>query len=229
VRVNEWVFVRRVPYRKVIEKSLVNEASVKMTIVDQAHLINFNSMNEADIRAEVIDPLLRRLGYGLGTEFPIMREREIKLRYPHIYLGRKSPGKDILLRGRPDYICEVRGFARWVVEAKPPTQEIGIDDIEQAHSYATHPEIQARFFVLCNGRTLSIYESNRGPNTSAIVTLDYRELEKNHYALVNLLSPDAIKRNYSQLAIDIKRPLGQGFGSKVRIVNGQTQIDSIDT
>lgn len=68
--------------------------------------MNFDQMNEADIRAEVIDPLLRLLGYRSGTELNIERER--MLRYPRMSLGRKKP-TDPEIRGRPDYILETRG------------------------------------------------------------------------------------------------------------------------
>jgi hypothetical protein len=83
--------------------------------------MNFDQMNEADIRAEVIDPLLRLLGYRSGTELNIERER--MLRYPRMSLGRKKP-TDPEIRGRPDYILETRGVDRWIIEAKPPNQEI---------------------------------------------------------------------------------------------------------
>src|SRR5437016_14640977 len=86
--------------------------------------LSFDAMNEADVRAEVIDPVLHALGYRSGTEHNILRERALELRYLHIFLGRKKPGKDPVLRGKPDYICEVRGFARWPVEAKPPSEDI---------------------------------------------------------------------------------------------------------
>lgn len=190
-----------------------------------AHL---HEMNEADVRGEIIDPLLRRLGYGMGTEYPILRERTVQLRYPNAYLGKKSPGKDPALRGRADYICEVRGFGRWVVEAKPPSQDITLDDVEQAHSYSTHPEIQARFFVLSNGHRALVFESNRGPGVAPLLEFPLEDLESNWFALQNLLSPEAIKRHYTTVRIDPKRPLAPGFGSKVQILNGSTTIDTVD-
>ena len=103
--------------------------------------MNFDGMNEADIRAEVIDPLLRHLGYQSGTEFNIVRERA--LRYPRRSLGRKK-SSDPEIKGRPDYILEkIRGLDRWIVEAKPPGSDISQDDIEQAFSYAFLPEVAA--------------------------------------------------------------------------------------
>jgi type I site-specific restriction endonuclease len=123
--------------------------------------MNFDRMNEADIRAEVIDPLLRLLGYQSGTEFNIVRERT--LRYPRISLGRKKP-TDPEVKGRPDYILEIRGLDRWIVEAKPPNTDISHDDIEQAYSYAFLPEVAAGYFVLCNGKRFQIFKTVDGPS-----------------------------------------------------------------
>jgi hypothetical protein len=86
--------------------------------------MNFDAMNEADIRAEVIDPLLRHLGYQSGTEFNIVRERT--LRYPRMSFGRKKR-TDPELKGRPDYILalqlsfcfEVRALSGRLVSSAP--------------------------------------------------------------------------------------------------------------
>ena len=70
----------------------------------------FDRMGEADVREEVLAPLVRELGYRTGTEFDIIREQS--LRYPKIFLGRKNPKKDAELRGKADYILEVRDQIR---------------------------------------------------------------------------------------------------------------------
>ena len=63
--------------------------------------------NEADVREEIIAPLLHHLGYRARSRTAkIIREQS--LRYPRIYLGHKSPLKDPPLRGRADYILEVQ-------------------------------------------------------------------------------------------------------------------------
>ena len=59
---------------------------------------------------------------------------------PVSYLGRKDPSRDPELRGKADYILEVRRRVRWVLEAKAPGVELGENDYEQAWSYANHPE-----------------------------------------------------------------------------------------
>ena len=57
---------------------------------------DFDSMNEADIREEIIAPLLRHLGYRSGTDHNIIREQPLS--YPKSFLGRKK-GSGKLTRG----------------------------------------------------------------------------------------------------------------------------------
>jgi hypothetical protein len=105
---------------------------------------DFASMNETDVREIVVRPLIERLGYRHGTDANIRTEQT--LTYARSFLGRKNPKKDPPLVGRADYICEVISFGRWVVEVKAPGEELTRDVVDQAHSYAAHPEIAATFF-----------------------------------------------------------------------------------
>lgn len=50
----------------------------------------------------------------------------------------------------------------WLFEAKSPTEEItDTKHIEQAYSYAIHPEIRVNYFALCNGHHFSLYNISR--------------------------------------------------------------------
>jgi hypothetical protein len=111
-----------------------------------------DGFGEADVREEIITPLLHRLGYKAGSRANIIREQP--LRYPKEYLGHKKPRRDPPLRGRADYILDVDGLVRWTIEAKAPNALISVDDIEQAYSYARHPEVRAVFFAIINGAEL---------------------------------------------------------------------------
>lgn len=190
---------------------------------------SFSSLSEADVREEIIAPVLRWLGYRSGTINTVIREKAIELRYPHMFLGRKKPGKDPVLRGRPDYICEARSVTRWAIEAKPPDEEIRRDDVEQAHSYAAHPELAAPFFVLCNGRQWQIFESYRGPAAEPLLVLTHEQVRTQYHLLHNLLSPAALNRRFPVQAIDRGRPLAANFGSRATIVGGFTRYDRIDS
>lgn len=182
--------------------------------------IDFQQLNESDIREEVIAPLLRRLGYRSGTMNNVIREQPLSLRYPKAFLGTKDPSKDPLLRGKADYICEVEGPIRWVIEAKQPNAEISVDDIEQTYTYANHPEIRAAIFCVCNGRELRVYQTNLGPDAQPLFVIPYIEFDQRFDEIENLLSPAAVRREFPMHVVDAGKPLGPGLRSIVRVTGG---------
>lgn len=186
--------------------------------------LQFQELNETDIREEVIAPLVRTLGYRSGTIHNVIREQS--LRYPRAFLGRKDAQRDPMLRGKADYILEARGKVRWVMEAKAPDVEIDIDAIEQAWSYASHAEIRAVYFVLSNGRTLQIFQTNQGPNSGPIFSTTYEELDEKLTNIKNILSPEAIIRDHPEITPDLGKPLGPGLRSFVRITNGLIKYEN---
>jgi hypothetical protein len=177
---------------------------------------DFSLLNESDIREEIIAPFLRYLGYRSGTSANIIREQP--LIYPKVSLGRKDRKKDPELRGRADYICEVDRNFRWVIEAKPPV-EITLDDIEQAYTYANHPEVRGVYFCIMNGLQLKIYQTNRGPAASPLLEVSHDKLNDSFSIIDNILGPDAIRRDHI-LEPDIGEPIGKGLRSIVHVTSG---------
>lgn len=165
----------------------------------------FENLNESDIREEILAPLIRQLGYRSGTSNNVIREQS--LRYPMQFLGRKDPQKDPALRGKADYILEVQQRVRWVIEAKAPEVPVGLDEIEQAWTYASHPEVRAVFFLLCNGRVLLVYRTVHGPEAPPVLSLTYEQLEQDFQVLWNLLSPEALLRDFPDVQIDVGVPI----------------------
>ncbi|MFN0009324.1 MAG: hypothetical protein ACKVXR_15580 [Planctomycetota bacterium] len=186
---------------------------------------NITGFTESDVREEIIAPLLRSLGYQAGSPANIIREQS--LRYPRISLGRKKPGKDPLLRGRADYICDASGV-RWTIEAKPTTQQLDPDVVEQAFTYANHPEVRAVMFVVSNGVKMDIYQTDRGPDVPPILSVAYADLEAREQVLRNLLSPDSLHHTYPRIEPDVSEPLGVGLRSIVRIINGEIHFRRLD-
>ncbi len=179
--------------------------------------IDLTKYGEADVRAEVIDRLLAHLGYRSGTENNI--EREVTLRYPKISLGRRK-ASDPILQGRADYIVEVRGVGRWTIEAKPPSKEISTEDIEQAYTYAVHPEVQAYFYALCNGLKFCLYRTLDGPAAPPLFETEYSQLDGKLLIILNLLGSVGFARAIRAETIDIGEPLAIGMGSTASIVGG---------
>ena len=181
-----------------------------------AHARNFDTMNETDVRETIVRPLIERLGYRHGTDANIITEKT--LRYEKAFLGRKNPKKDPPLTGRADYICEVVSFGRWVVEVKAPAESISQDAVEQAHTYASHPEIAAIFFLVTNGRTFHLYETSK--LSEPALAWDYEDEDDNWLRLFNLLSPDAFRKRARLTLVDPGMPLGIGLASRLRIIGG---------
>lgn len=180
--------------------------------------LNFEQLNETDVREEVITPLLRQLGYRSGTAANIIREQ--LLRYPKHFLGRKNPKADPELRGKADYILEVDEGVRWVIEAKAPNCTLDCNEIEQAWSYASHPEVRAVYFVLCNGRQLQVFQTDQSPVAEPLLEVAYEELDEKWTTLANLLDPAAVTADHPRQDIVVGPALGENLRSVARITNG---------
>ncbi|CAN7784248.1 type I restriction enzyme HsdR N-terminal domain-containing protein [Variovorax sp. LjRoot175] len=185
----------------------------------------FDAMTEADVREEIIAPLLRYLGYRRGTEHNIIREQS--LTYDRIQLGRRK-ATDPLLRGRADYICEAGRKVRWVVEAKAPSAPLDAETEAQAWSYANHSEVKAVYFVLTNGRQFRLHETSRGPGVPPLFDLTYEDLPDNLQAIVNTLGPEGLLRTFPDVVIDRGVPLGPGLGSIARVSSGRMKVERME-
>ena len=179
-------------------------------------LPDFDTMNETDVREVIVRPLLGRLGFRHGTQANI--RTEVSLKYDRAFLGRKNPAKDPPLRGRADYICEAISYGRWVVEVKAPSEALSLDDAQQAHSYSVHPEINATHFLLTNGRLFRLYAV--GDLDRPLLDWSYADTESQMMTLFNILGYEAIKKGAGVLKTDVRKPLGKGLPSSLRIVGG---------
>jgi hypothetical protein len=205
------------------------ELSYPLTYKEWCHMfesMNFEELNETDVREEILAPLLRALGYRSGTQHNVIREQ--LLRYLPSISGRKEAKKDPLLRGKADYILVAGGKVRWVMQAKAPDADFGQDEVDRAWTYANQPEVRAVYFALCNGRRIDVYRTKLGPAVVPILGLDYQALcsSDGYQRIERLLSPAAILRDHPEPAEDGGQPLGSGLGSLARITNGLIQYES---
>jgi len=160
---------------------------------------DIGSMNETDVREEIVSQLLRKLGYKRNTNANILTEKH--LTYPRAQMGRKKPHKDPPLKGKADYILEVDSKFRWTIEAKAGNHVISLEDVEQAFSYANHPEVRAILFVITNGAELSVYQTNHGPTVEPILKVIYDDLMNRFKEVEAVLSPKAIRFSHSKLTL----------------------------
>lgn len=178
-----------------------------------------NSMNEATVRAEKLDPLIKMLGYEFNTDLNVLREHQFV--YPKVSLGRKGRSDKPII-GKPDYICEARGIARWVLEAKAEGIKLGHEEDAQAYTYAAHPEIRALYYCLSDGITFVIYKTIAPPDTAPLLTVSLENLEVACIALKAYLSEDALR------AVALKLENTPSNTTNFDIVSGHANFDAVD-
>jgi len=144
-------------------------------------ILNDPEYKEDSVREDLISPILKGMGYGSSGERKIVRSRRLK--HPFISVGSKRKKLELV----PDYLLEVHGKAAWVLDAKSPTEDLDSSKhLEQAYSYAIHPEIRVPYFSLCNGHRFVLYHVSK-PRP----ILDFNLIETAAYweNLLRLLAP----------------------------------------
>src|SRR5712671_4778549 len=100
-------------------------------------------MNEAETRAELIDPALRAAGWGVVADSRVRRE----MIAPGRIEGAGRRGKEEIA----DYVLTFRNHKLAVIEAKARDKG-DTDGVGQAKAYAE--KLQARFAYSTNGRRI---------------------------------------------------------------------------
>lgn len=168
-------------------------------------------IKEDSVRELVIAPILVRLGYLPSGSTRVTRSKS--LQHPFIRVGtRKHPVTTI-----PDYTIYVDDKPLFVLDAKAPNQNVLSDDhLQQAYSYAIHPEIRCEEFGLCNGRELVIFNTQK---TEPLLHLRFEEFESNWNDIEKFLAPrflrEPILRRFApDFGLSLKR---MGFNKNVEI------------
>ena len=109
-------------------------------------LVPNDAWTEADVRANIIDPIIRLLGYQKGDVFSVDRERKLEFLDTRVFI---------------DYSFTLWSENFWLIEAKRPNTKrtrFSQKDLEQALRYAVHPEINAAIIVLSDGSIFEIFD-----------------------------------------------------------------------
>lgn len=136
---------------------------------------------EDSVRELIIAPMLERLGYLPSGVHRIARSKT--LRNPFIRVGtRKHPVTTI-----PDYTIYIEDRPVFVLDAKGPSEEVlDHNHVQQAYSYAVHPEIRCDEFGLCNGRELAIFSASK---IEPLLLIDFEKFESAWDEIERYLSP----------------------------------------
>lgn len=136
---------------------------------------------EDSVREIIISPIIKRLGYLPSGNHRITRSKPLK--NPFIRVGtRNHPVTTI-----PDYTFYIDERPVFILDAKGPSESV-LDDnhIQQAYSYAIHPEIRCDEFGLCNGRELVIFSSAK---IEPLLHIDFDNFESNWSEIERQLAP----------------------------------------
>ncbi len=148
-------------------------------------LLSSPDFKEDSVREELILPLLHALGYSAGGLNRIIRSKTLV--HPFVNIGSKRHKVNIV----PDYLLAAESKYAWILDAKSPEEEITVGaNVEQAYSYAIHPDIRVNIYALCNGKALVVFQIDR---MQPILYCQLSELHQHWDHLYQLLAPQAFK------------------------------------
>lgn len=145
-------------------------------------LLNSAEFKEDAVREELINPILKQLGYKAYGHNRIVYSKTLS--HPFVKIGSQKRQINIV----PDYLFEINGKYSWVLDAKAPDENILLGDhIEQVYSYSIHPDINADIFALCNGKEFVAYSKDK---REPLLFFQLSEIDKHWEEIEKLLSPD---------------------------------------
>jgi hypothetical protein len=146
-------------------------------------LLDDPNFREDSVREEIVVPLLRALGYCPSPPHRILRS--LRLPHPFVYIG--SARKDITII--PDYLLQRDSRNSWILDAKRPAEAIDRGkNVEQAYSYAIHPDVRVEAYALCNGWRLTLFHISE---FAPILDVQLSELTNHWPAVLDLLGTSA--------------------------------------
>ncbi len=147
-----------------------------LTLLEEIERLDVQKFSEADVREEVIAPIVRALGYKKQTDFSVFREKHLKVADDDLFA---------------DYSFTLWEEHFWVIEAKRVKRKkkvfIGAE-VKQALVYAAHPAIDAPLFALCDGRIFHVYDREVSLS-EPVIKVEIKKLRREFDKLRALLSP----------------------------------------
>lgn len=177
------------------------------------------NFKEDSVREVIIAPILSRLGYHPTGDQTVVRSKALV--QPFIYVGTRQHPVTII----PDYTLYFQGRPVLVLDAKSPSESVSFRlHVQQAYSYAIHPEVRVNHFALCNGRRLVVYSVE---NPNSLLDMPYEEFESRWEDIEKLLKPKyLLKPELRKFAPDFGFVLSRlGLASDVELIMLQTRLN----
>jgi hypothetical protein len=139
---------------------------------------------EDAVREEIIAPMLKALGYSPSGECRV--QRSATLAHPFVSIGTRRHNITII----PDYTLWHRERPLMIIDAKNPREEIfKSHHVEQAYSYAIHPDVRVNTYALCNGKRLVVFDVDK---IEPVLDVASRDFDARWQDIVNYLSPGSL-------------------------------------
>lgn len=174
---------------------------------------------EDSVRELIITPMITKLGYLPTGSARVIRSKT--LQHPFIRVGtRNHPVKTI-----PDYSFVVDEKVLFVLDAKAPSEDVlNSEHIQQAYSYAIHPEIRCEEFGLCNGKELVIFSVAQ---ERPLLQLSFEKFESAWSEIERFLAPrylrePATRRFTPDFGFALKR---MGIRNNTKLVMLETRLN----
>lgn len=150
------------------------------------NLLSSDEFKEDSVREELILPIIKALGYKASGDSRVIRSKT--LTHPFVSIG-SQPRKISIV---PDYVFLSNDRPYWILDAKAPNEKVTKSmHVEQAYSYAIHPEIRAEMYALCNGNEFVLYSIRE---LHPILRFSLKDIDNHWEKLFRMLNPD-IKAN----------------------------------
>lgn len=141
---------------------------------------------EDSVREELILPIIKALGYSVTGSSKIVRSKSLV--HPYVAIGSKQRKISIV----PDYLFLSENKPYWILDAKSPIEDITKSKhVEQAYSYAIHPEVRADLYALCNGKEFVLFDIRK---FVPILHFNLEDISMHWDSLFRILNPD-VKAN----------------------------------
>ena len=174
----------------------------------QLEVLNFDGKAEAFVEAKFLTPFLECLGYETHKDYEVIRHGDdgsmFKLKAPPVESGATK-----VRNYSPDYFPTIRKKCFWIIEAKSPTHVSYPFDLKylvQGLQYCVHPEIQAKYLLISNGKNSAIYDAHGSVFLdkelySPILEFKSTELRQRWHEIFELLSVEKLR---TRIETDLK-------------------------